>query len=81
MKSKRICQISRRNSLLNHVNDRKTQGRIDVTGRRGIRGKQLLNDVKEIRGYWKLNEEELDLTVWRIRFGRPLWSCRKTDFG
>jgi hypothetical protein len=28
--------------------------RIDVMGRRGRRGKQLLGDLKEIRGYWQL---------------------------
>jgi hypothetical protein len=26
--------------------------------------------VKETRGYQKLKEEALDLTVWRTRFGR-----------
>jgi hypothetical protein len=31
-----------------------------VTGRRGRRGKQLLDDVNETRGYWKLKEEALD---------------------
>jgi hypothetical protein len=32
--------------------------------------KQLLNDLKETRGCWKLNEEALDRTLWRTRFGR-----------
>jgi hypothetical protein len=31
---------------------------------------QLLDDRKEMRGYWKLKEEALDRTVWRTRFGR-----------
>jgi hypothetical protein len=35
-----------------------------VTGRRVRRGKQLLDDVKEARGYWKLKEEALDRSVW-----------------
>jgi hypothetical protein len=39
-------------------------------GRGGIRGKQLLDDVKEKRGYWKLKEEALDRTMWRTCFGR-----------
>jgi hypothetical protein len=30
-----------------------------VTGRRGRRRKQLLDDCKEERGYWKLKEEAL----------------------
>jgi hypothetical protein len=40
-----------------------------VTGRRG-RSKQLLDDLKERRGYWNYNEETLDFTVWRTRFVR-----------
>jgi hypothetical protein len=41
-----------------------------VTGRQGRRCKQLLDDLKEMRGYWKLKEEALDPTQWRTRFGR-----------
>jgi hypothetical protein len=41
-----------------------------MTGRRGRRRKQLLNDLKEKRIYWKLKEEPLDRTLWRTRFGR-----------
>jgi hypothetical protein len=38
--------------------------------RRGRMRKQLLDDLKEKRRYWKLKEEALDRTVWRTRFGR-----------
>jgi hypothetical protein len=41
-----------------------------VIGRRGRRRKQLLDDHKETRVYWKLKEEALDRTLWRTRFGR-----------
>jgi hypothetical protein len=41
-----------------------------MTGRRGIMRKQLLDDLKEKRRYWKLKEEALDHTLWRTRFGR-----------
>jgi hypothetical protein len=41
-----------------------------MTGRRGRRHKQLLDDLKEKKIYWKLKEEALDRTVWRTRFGR-----------
>jgi hypothetical protein len=41
-----------------------------MTGRLGTRHKQLLDDLKEERRYWKLKEEALDRTVWRTRFGR-----------
>ena len=53
-----------------HVIEGKVEGRIEVTGRRGITRKQLLDDLKERRGYWKMKEEALDRTVWRTRFGR-----------
>jgi len=41
-----------------------------VTGRRGRRRQQLLDDLKENRGYWKLKEEALDRSLWRTRFER-----------
>jgi hypothetical protein len=46
------------------------EGRIEMTGRRGIRLKQVLDDLKEKRGYWKLKEEALDRTLRRTRFGK-----------
>jgi hypothetical protein len=36
-----------------------------VSGRRGRRGKQLLNYLKEKREYCKLKQEALDRTLWR----------------
>jgi hypothetical protein len=48
----------------------KLEGRIEMTGRRGRRRKELLDDLKEKRRYWKLKEEALDRTVWRTGFGR-----------
>jgi len=41
-----------------------------VTGGRGRRCKQLLDDLKGKRGYWKLEEEALDRALCRIRFGK-----------
>jgi hypothetical protein len=41
-----------------------------VTGRRGRRRRNLLDDLKERRGYSHLKEEALDRTMWRARFGR-----------
>jgi hypothetical protein len=46
------------------------EGRLEVTGRRGRRHKQLLDDLKETRGYWKLKEEALDRSLSRTRSGR-----------
>jgi hypothetical protein len=41
-----------------------------MTETRGRRCKQLLDDLKETKGYWKLKEEALHGTVWRKRFGK-----------
>jgi hypothetical protein len=41
-----------------------------MAGRRGRRRKQLLDDLKEKKRYWKLKEAALDRTLWRTRFGR-----------
>jgi hypothetical protein len=65
-----IGHILCRNCLLKHVIEGKLEGRIEMTGRRGRRSKQLLDDLKGKRRYWKLKEEALDRTVSRIRFGR-----------
>ena len=59
-----------RNCRLKHVTEGNIEGRIEATGRRGRRHKQLLDDLKEERGYWKLTEEVLTRTLWRIRFRR-----------
>ena len=48
----------------------KTEGRTEVKGRRGRRRKQLLDNLKEKKGYWELKEEALDRNTWRTRFGR-----------
>jgi hypothetical protein len=42
----------------------------EVTGRRGRKRKQILDDLKERRGYCKLKKEALDRTLWRTCFGR-----------
>jgi hypothetical protein len=43
---------------------------VEVTGRQGRRHKQPLDDLQEKTEYWKLNEEALDRTLCRTRFGR-----------
>ena len=65
-----IVHILHRNCLLNHIIEGKLEVRIDVTGRRGRRLRQLRMNLREVRRYWKLKEEALDHTVWRTRFGR-----------
>jgi hypothetical protein len=51
-----------------------------VTEIRGRRHKQLLNDLKEMRGYSKLKEEALDHSV-ENSLRKWLRTCRKTDYG
>jgi hypothetical protein len=65
-----IGHILRRNCLLRRVIEGKIQGVIEVTGRREIRRRKLLDDIKEMRGYSYFKEEALDRTMWTARFGR-----------
>jgi hypothetical protein len=53
----------RRNCLLKHVIEGQREGRIEVTGRRGRRSMQILDDLKKKRPYWNLKEEALDRTL------------------
>jgi hypothetical protein len=65
-----IGHIISTNCLLKRITEGKTEGGREVTGRRGRRCKQLLNDLKETSGYLKVKVEALDRNVWRTRFGR-----------
>jgi hypothetical protein len=55
-----LCRIC----LLKHVIEGKIDRRLEVTVTRGRRRKQVLDDLKKNRGYWKLKEEALDRTLW-----------------
>jgi hypothetical protein len=59
-----------RNCLIKHVIEGKIEEAIKVRGRQGRWRKQLLDDLKGTRGYWKLKQEAIDCTVWRTDFGR-----------
>jgi hypothetical protein len=68
-----IGHILRRNCLLSHI----IEGKIIGARRRGRRRKQLLDDLKKARRYWKLKEEAQDRTLRGTQFGRcygPLWT-------
>jgi len=52
------------NYRLKHAIEGKIEERIEVTGRRRKRRKQVPDDLKEKRGYWKLKEEELGRNLW-----------------
>ena len=62
--------IGNRNCLLKHVIEGNIEERIEVMGRRGRRSTQLPDDLKIKRVQFRLEEELLDRSVWRIRFGR-----------
>jgi hypothetical protein len=62
--------ILHRNSLLKYVIEGKIGGRAEVMGRRGRICKDLLDDLEDKGGYWKLKEETPDHTLERTRFGR-----------
>jgi hypothetical protein len=51
-----ICHILLRNCLLQRVTEGKIQRGIEVTGRRGRRRRNLLDDLKERRGYSHLKD-------------------------
>jgi len=59
-----------RNCLIKHVTEGKMEGRTEITGRRGRRSKQLLDEFQENRGYWKLKEEALCCSLETTRSGR-----------
>jgi hypothetical protein len=85
-KANRIGYIWRRHCLLNRIVEGKKEEDIEGTKRRGRICRQLLNNLKKTRSYWKLKVKalcviSLDRTPWRTRFGRSygrvcLWCVR-----
>ena len=68
-KAKWIGHILPRNCLLKQFIEGKIKWEMEVTSRRGKRGKKLLDDIKDRRGYPHLKEEALHHTMWRKCFG------------
>jgi hypothetical protein len=60
----------RKNCLPKHVIEGKKEGKREVTERRGRRRKQLLDVLKEMKGYCKLKEEALDRALCMTCLGR-----------
>ena len=56
---KAFFNLVKRVHLMQYVIEGNTEGRIEVTGRRGRRRKQLLDDFKEKGGYCRLKDEAL----------------------
>jgi hypothetical protein len=68
-KANSIGHVLCKNFLLEYFIKGKTKGRIEVAGKQRRRGKQLLDNLMETTEFWKLEEEALDRTLWRTRFG------------
>jgi hypothetical protein len=64
-----ISHIMRRLCSVKHGIKGNVRGRIVVSRRRGVKRKQLLNDLKETEGHWNFKEEALARTLWGTRFG------------
>jgi hypothetical protein len=65
-----IGHILCRNCVRKHIIEGKMEGAMQVTGRRGITRRQLMDDFQEKIVYLKLKEEAPDRTLWRTRFVR-----------
>ena len=65
-----IVHILRGGWLLEHAIDGKVEGKREMKRRRGRRSKQLLDELKGKRGYWKLKEEALDRSLCRFYYER-----------
>ena len=63
-----IGHILRRNCLPKQVIEGKIKGEMEVKSRRGRRCRELLDDLKDKRGYSHLKEEALGRLMWRNRF-------------
>jgi len=50
------------------------EGKIEGTGRRGRTHMQLLDDLNETRGYWKLEEDRTDRFLENSLWEKQ-WSC------
>jgi hypothetical protein len=68
-----IGHISRRNCVLKRTNEGKMGG-IEVTGRRGSRGKKPLDDLKGNEEVERGSTRSHCVSLWK-----GLWTCRKTD--
>jgi hypothetical protein len=70
-----IGHILRRNCLLKYLIEGKIEESIEVKGRQRRKRKDLQDNLKETRGYWKLKVTGLCRTPWRTRCGRAMhWS-------
>ena len=65
---------------LKHVIEEKKEGRMEMTGRRGRRRKQLSDDLEETKGYCKkerrsTRSHSVENSIWK-----RLWTFRNTEY-
>ena len=66
-----IGHILHMNCIIKHV----TRGNVEGVEGRRRKHKQLLDDCKKTKGYWKLKEKALDCSLWA-----RLWTGRNRDY-
>jgi len=74
-----IGHILHKTCLIKHVTDEEIEGRIEMPGKWGRRCKPLLDDLKEVGGYWKIKEEGIEHPLSRTHFKRQ-WICHRADY-
>jgi hypothetical protein len=74
-----IGHFFRRNCFLKHVIEGKI-GKKGSDGNTRKNSKQLLDDLKKERGYWKLNEEKTRSHCTENSLWKRLWICRMTAY-
>ena len=70
-----LCRICR----IKHIIEGKIEERTEVTGRRGIRRKQLRDDLKEKKSYWHSeisNEKVNNAGNWQVGTAHGQLTCR-----
>jgi hypothetical protein len=70
----------RRNCLLKHVFEGKIEGSVEVTRRRGRRGKQVLDDNEDNEHILKIERGSTGSRCVENSLWKRLWTCRKTDY-
>ena len=68
-----IGHVLSRNCLIKHIIEGKIEGSLEVTGRRGRKSKQLMDDLKKKRRSCKLKEEAVDRICGEFAF-KSLWT-------
>jgi macrodomain Ter protein organizer (MatP/YcbG family) len=68
-----------RNCLPKHIIEWKIDGTINVMGRQGRRCKQLLDGLKETRGYWKIERGSTRSYSMQNSHWKRIWTCCTTN--